>query len=301
MARKTPYVYDYNRNKKQLNQGDLLRRTPELELILREFHPHYFENSDFEYFMVLTQSCDLVRRNNKECKSRYITIAAVRQILFVLKRLAEKIQYNDIDRRYGISPDNRKGKLKNYIERLLNNNLEGYFFLIADPKYNLNNDYCTLLQVSVTVKSEEHYETLLGAKVLQLTQPFQHKLGYLVGESYARIGTKDWVPDYVTPKEFNSKVNGYVKAVPMKWFNMENYSSVSRHFEGLSASSNIDNEVSIALNSAKELKEKERKETFDKIKKMIIGAGGQVDLAEKVVNRLRNDTAVMKVINKGIK
>ncbi len=58
-----------------LKQGDILHKTPELLELLEKVHPHYI-NSEYKYFQVITQSCDLVRKNDS-CKSRYITLAAV--------------------------------------------------------------------------------------------------------------------------------------------------------------------------------------------------------------------------------
>lgn len=43
-----------------LNQGDIFDRTPELLGIIAETHPQHAANAQFKYFMMLTQSCDLV-------------------------------------------------------------------------------------------------------------------------------------------------------------------------------------------------------------------------------------------------
>ena len=66
-----------------LQQGDVISRTQQLDAVLKDVHPHYFYGEDYRYFLVLTQSCDLVRRPGYKsalCKSRYITLAAIRPL-----------------------------------------------------------------------------------------------------------------------------------------------------------------------------------------------------------------------------
>ena len=48
------------------------------------------------------------------------------------------------------------------------------------------------LKVSIALKSEKHYKELLNAKVLELSDEFKAKLGWLVGNMYSRVGTTDW-------------------------------------------------------------------------------------------------------------
>lgn len=54
--------------KDSLCQGDILEKTDDLIAILKEVHP-YFLNESYKYFMVLSQSCDLVRRNGKNVQN----------------------------------------------------------------------------------------------------------------------------------------------------------------------------------------------------------------------------------------
>lgn len=71
------FTYKPSPDMSSLCQGDVLCVTDEMRKILKEVHP-YFLNEQYKYFMVLTQSCDLVRRNAGKCKTPYITLAAVR-------------------------------------------------------------------------------------------------------------------------------------------------------------------------------------------------------------------------------
>lgn len=62
------FTYKQFPDMSSLCQGDVLRVTDEMREILKEVHP-YFLNEQYKYFMVLTQSCDLVRRNAGKCKT----------------------------------------------------------------------------------------------------------------------------------------------------------------------------------------------------------------------------------------
>ena len=62
------FTYKRSPDAASLCQGDVLKKTDELMKILKDVHP-YFQNDGYKYFMVLSQSCDLVRRNGQCCKT----------------------------------------------------------------------------------------------------------------------------------------------------------------------------------------------------------------------------------------
>jgi hypothetical protein len=185
-----------------LLQGDVIRRTEAVEALLKTVHPHYYSAKNYRFFIVLTQSCDLVRRDGAQCKSRYITIAAVRPLRLALDREIQKLQTSSIERKLRICNESRQIKLVQFMERLLNNNEDDYFYLHREPSVEMHEDHCAFLRLSITVKSELHYATLFDARVLSLKESFQHKLGYLVGTLFSRIGTEDWVPKNCTGERF---------------------------------------------------------------------------------------------------
>jgi len=80
------------------------------------------------------------------------------------------------------------------MQRLLNNNEPGYFYLDAEGA-ELGVDCVALLNLSIAIKSDLHLRTCTAAKMLQLTDTFQAKLGWLVGQLYSRVGTQDMDPD----------------------------------------------------------------------------------------------------------
>jgi len=208
-----------------LQQGDVIKRTEAVEALLKEVHPHYFQSTNYRYFIVLTQSCDLARRECKTCKGRYITIAAVRPIQIAIKREIEKLQYSEIERRLGFCSEERKAKLTQFLERLLNNNEEDYFYLHKEESIGFSEYYCAFLRLSISLKAQIHYNTILDARILSLKESFQHKLGYLVGSLYSRIGTEDWAENNLDA-QFRQVTQQFAKDDSVVWLEKNKYKKV---------------------------------------------------------------------------
>lgn len=73
------FTYKEHMEKDSLCQGDILEKTDDLIAILKEVHP-YFLNEAYKYFMVLSQSCDLVRRNGKPAKLHILPLRLLESI-----------------------------------------------------------------------------------------------------------------------------------------------------------------------------------------------------------------------------
>jgi len=200
------FTYSQTPDENNLHQGDLIKRTPNVEKILEEVHPHYHTKPDYRFFIVLTQSCDLIKRDGN-CGARYISIAAVRPIGLAIERFLSDLQYDELEKEFGFCDEGRYNRFHDFLESLLNNNVGDYFFLREEPDVGLEGDHCAFLHLSIALKAEMHYETLLAGKILELKESFQHKLGYLVGQLYARVGTEDWTPNTLTREEFLEEVN----------------------------------------------------------------------------------------------
>ncbi|WP_218166732.1 hypothetical protein [Burkholderia ubonensis] len=216
------FTYSDQPDMKSLRQGDVLKRTPELLDVLREVHPHYADDK-YTYFQVLTQSCDLVRRNDAQCKSRYISLAAVRSIDVVVQRAIEKYEKKTIFQNQLYCSEQHKAALKDVINKLLNNNDSNHFFLRATPESGLMLDSCTLLHLSISIQASLHYDTCLAAKIVELKENFRAKLGWLVGNLYSRVGTEDYVPSAIADKPaydafVNEMIDRYVAWVPQSDF-----------------------------------------------------------------------------------
>lgn len=185
------FTYKADADMTSLCQGDVLLKTDALSNILGSVHP-YFLNDEYKYFMVLSQSCDLVRRGGKNCKTPYITLAAVRdyndfvQRSLIANKMAE--EYKGLL----LVDDRSKIRVMQLIERLYNNTEPDYFFLYKEESLGFPNSMVCYLKVSIALKSALHYQECLEAKKLELSDEFKAKLGWLVGNMYSRVGTTDW-------------------------------------------------------------------------------------------------------------
>jgi len=201
-----PVAYFEPIDRSELMQGDVLQRTPELNAILQTVHPHYNDLKN-RYFMVITQSCDLVERKSGYAKAPYIALAPVRSIDLVIDKYIVDFQKSGINTEVPIIREKFRNKLSEALERLFNNNDPHYFYLDA-TNTGLSVDCATFLRLSISVKTPLHFDTCRSAKILQLTPGFQAKLGWLVGQLYSRVATDDWDVD-----ELRQKKNKIVKDV----------------------------------------------------------------------------------------
>ncbi len=174
-----------------LCQGDVLEKTDELATILEKIHP-YFLKPEYKYFMVLSQSCDLVRRNGKPCKTPYITLAAVREYSDFFKRILISRKMAEEHNGFLLVEEKAKIRVTQLVERIYNNTEPDYFFLYKEEALDFPKSMVTYLKVSIALKSELHYEVCLKAKKLELSDEFKAKLGWLIGNMYSRVGTTDW-------------------------------------------------------------------------------------------------------------
>lgn len=179
-----------------LQQGDILQRSAALTAVLKDVFPYYL-HQDYRHFAVLTQSCDLVR----DRQSRYVTLGAVRPLSHAIEREVKRFQTNFVLRSANVVPDGAKGRLRQFLERLLNNNEQEYFYLHEDASVGLPQPSCVFLRLSIALLSD-HYEVCRNARVVSLEPMFQAKLGWLVGNIYSRVGTDDWVPKVATSDEW---------------------------------------------------------------------------------------------------
>jgi len=188
----------------QLGQGDILDKTAGIRKILKEVHPHYLKE-DYKYFIVLTQTCDLVRRDG-ECKAQYITLAAIRPFDLLIEREIRKYQKQEIERKGRLLDIAYRSKLEAFVQRLLNNNESEYFYLNEDARMDFSERCVAFLRLSIPIKAADHYVTCLEAKKVELRDDFKAKLGWLVGVIYSRVGTEDWVPHTLSAQGFRKQI-----------------------------------------------------------------------------------------------
>ncbi|MFN3713665.1 MAG: hypothetical protein ACK4SX_08405 [Alcanivoracaceae bacterium] len=217
---------------KGLSQGDVLRRTDSLNEVLKRYHSYFNQQGDYRYFIVLTQSCDLaIRPDTERCGSRYITIAAVRPLHRAIERYSDKLLYNKLERALGMIPENRKQKINDFLERLINNNEPDYFFLPASPERGIAEHCCAFLKLSIALKVE-HYEMLVNARVVGLNPQYQYKLGYLVGNAYSRVATEDLLPDVITKRDVSNIARAFLESgASIEPIKNDIYSILKKRFE----------------------------------------------------------------------
>lgn len=196
------FTYKSNPDMNSLCQGDILKITDELKEVLTTVHP-YFKNEQYKYFMVLTQSCDLVRREKKICKTPYITLAAVRCFSEFFEKLLISKKFAESNNGYLLMDSKQQSGAYQLLERIYNNTEPDYFFLYKEDLLDFPESMIASLKVSIALKSELHYDACLSAKHLELSDEFKAKLGWLVGNIYSRVGTTDW-ESILTPPQRKS-------------------------------------------------------------------------------------------------
>jgi hypothetical protein len=276
-----------------LKQGDVIRRTDEILGTIREVHP-YFASENYFYFIVLTQTCDLVRRNGEKCKSRYITIAAVRPLEECLQREAMTLLSSPIEKTTSKIIDSRKRpRLKDFLERLLNNNHPDYFYLHQSLENGLTNPYVGFLRVSIALKAEWHYEKVLAGKILELKDDFKAKLGWLVGNLYSRVGTEDWVPKTETNEDFIRRIE---EILDTNFYWVPNLKEVEKKFTATTPLEQLQhlNAEEIAAKLKEVSLPTKKQKLLSRLSEILDNA--QVQESNKLLRKIENDTTISDLL-----
>jgi hypothetical protein len=139
-----------------LRQGDLLLKDPKLAEVLRQAHSYYADAQDYSHFMVLTQSCDLVRRGKKP-KTSYITLAAVRPFTLLLEKQFITYRFKALGLKVEVCDRSKEVLVRQFLERMLHNTEPGFFFLRKGSHPALKEDLCVFLTLSVALRAD-HYD-----------------------------------------------------------------------------------------------------------------------------------------------
>lgn len=141
-------------------------------------HQDYFVDRPYFYrYMILTQTCDLVRGRNG---AEFIFLAVVR-------RLRDA---------FGIRPVTdwwSSGKHDDLMRDLLkhNHNRRGFFYLPKNARQGIEEDSVVDLRVMFSLH-RVHYSSLLQARRGALTEVYAAKLGHLTGHLFNRVATPSW-------------------------------------------------------------------------------------------------------------
>lgn len=172
-----------------LQQGDIVGRSDELLSVLSDVHA-YFCDDRYTSFLVLTQTCDLVRRGGKECKARYLTLAVIRELDQALTAILNEISGSGYD---GVFVREYRLKAEQFLSRLVDQNEQarGLFYLHPDAEVGIATPSLAFLRVTIALR-QEHYEAVLKSRTGSLKPEFANKLGWLSGNLFSRIATPDW-------------------------------------------------------------------------------------------------------------
>lgn len=285
MNEPTHFTYQPFNREDDLQQGDILLPTEDIRRMLEDVHPHFLD-SKYNAFLVLTQTCDLVRRNGAKPKTRYINLAVVRPLQDILCSLLDKvctkvkISGNFAEGLYTLeSRDNAEMLLKRILDQ--NEQSMGLFYLHPDANVKIAVESVALLQVSIAVRTEEHYEKLINAREGRLSVEFQSKLGWLVGNLFSRVATQDWpnkkrnelIDEFLGFNETSNMTPRWVSKESIKLANQANLNIIDLKVDEVIATLEkhkpplkIDVAVEHVISTIKDLIDDIPDDTLDKIK-----------------------------------
>ena len=108
----------------------------------------------------------------------------------------------------------------------------GMFYLHPDGDVGIAEHAVAQLRVTISFRADEHYETLRKARSGRLGEQFQSKLGWLTGNLYSRVATRDW--SETTADKTRVKVITDELLAPLQWVPKENLKVAREANEDLS-------------------------------------------------------------------
>ena len=287
------WTYDPLDADDDLAQGDILEPTDKLRSVLEEVHPHFLDPK-YTAFLIITQSCDLVLRGGG-CRSRYLNLAVVRPLESVLQDLLSHF-CSPISNGVYLRKDKEQAHM--LMERIFNQNEQtlGLFYLHPDVDAGIAVPSISLLRVSVALRSS-HYSVLKESRQGRLSVEFRNKLGWLVGNLYSRIATKDWNDQPDGKKELNTLKKAFLDGeepihwIPESWISALHEKGIK--FDGLT------NEMVVELlneNKPPTPKEQATERVLQVLKDGIPDISN--DQIKRIRNRLLNDSLFSRLTKK---
>ncbi len=168
-----------------LAQGDIIGWSGELREILRQIHSHFCDDK-YLGFIVTTQTCDLATRNDGR-KEHPITLAVIRPLAWYLQNHLGNSTFA------GVFPEEKRGVYSQLLDRVLNQNEQslGLFYLHPDADVGIAEPSVAMLRVLFSLK-DQHYGVLQRCRTGRLQEAFSAKLGWLAGNLFSRVATRDW-------------------------------------------------------------------------------------------------------------
>lgn len=184
------WTYSSVSSDQDLQQGDILGLSDELQSVLNKVHP-WFCHQKYLGFIILTQSCDLVTGRGDPCKAPHIAVAPLRSARQVIHSMLPVLCECIYDNMYLADS---KGRLASTVSRIINQNESslGLFYLHPEAELEIGEECLATLRISVSLKASEHYNVLRSSRLGTLKTEFAHKLGWMCGYLYSRVGVQDW-------------------------------------------------------------------------------------------------------------
>ncbi|MFP4499654.1 MAG: hypothetical protein ACLFTT_01515 [Candidatus Hydrogenedentota bacterium] len=205
-----------------LAQGDII----EIDTRLQKFLVGASIDENTFALLILTQSCDLLKRHGRPCNADFINVAPIKPLATELPKLLSRITRPVVENVFTTSD---RQKIRQFLERLLNQNEQalGLFYLHPDTRkvINLAEPSVAYLRASSSLAcDEELYDALIAKKLGGLEPSFQSKLGWLVGNLYSRVGTRDWEEEAV-----KDLIESYFEQFGCEWIENEKLKKAERH------------------------------------------------------------------------
>jgi len=279
----THWTYASFKETDDLEQGDIIKPSTALKEVLTDVH-HHFIHDKYVAFLVATQSCDLVRRSGV-AKALYINLAVIRPLINVVHKLIAQVS---TPAEPSVFPTSEKRRGKDLLTRIFNQNEQalGVFFLHEDADSGIDEQSVALLRITVALK-REHYAMLQRARVGRLTDEFRAKLGWLLGNLYARPATRDWHEREGGKLKLDELVSTYVEeqipGLGPKWIDDELIAE---------AKAKDINLKDATLEELQQLRPKSRHErSLDEIRTEFAKVAPELDSkkVDKLTNRLKNN------------
>ena len=168
---------------------------------MAQVHAHFCDEK-YLGFLVVTQNCDLVKRTGR-CKTHHVSLAVIRALDDLMPVLLDELCGTGIP---GVYEEESKPRACQLLERILNQNEQalGMFYLHPDSDAGIAVPSVALLRVTISFRAE-HYTHLQEARVGTLELQFASKLGWLLGNLYARMATPDW-SDQVSGRQESPRI-----------------------------------------------------------------------------------------------
>jgi hypothetical protein len=130
----------------------------------------------------------------------------------------------------GVYLTETKSKARQLLQRIFNQNEQalGLFYLHPDASVKIAVDSVALLQVSIALRAQEHYTTMVKARCGRLAPEFRDKLGWLIGNLFSRVATRDLPPEKVDELTNRFLESTGEPAISPRWVSEQNITTANK-------------------------------------------------------------------------